>query len=95
LKEGFYVTKGNQNQGQAGKNGLSELSNFVCVLRGDVKYLEKIREHIEKVYANSGLVTMIKSAVSSEGINLLEDAEWEEYQKLKKRDDRLIGAGFP
>ena len=90
-----YVTKGNQNREQTRENGLSEPSNFVCVLRGDVKYLEKIREHIEKVYVNSGLVTMIKFAVSSDGINLLTDAEWEEYQKLKEKDNRLIGAGFP
>ena len=86
------MTKGNQNQGQAQENGLSECTDYACVLRGDVKYLEKIREHIQKVYAR-GLIALIKS-VSNEGI-LLTDAEWEEYQKLKRRDGRLIGAGFP
>jgi hypothetical protein len=30
----------------AGKN--LELFNFACVLRGEVKYLEKIKEHIEE-----------------------------------------------
>ena len=88
------MTKGNQNQGQAQENSLSECTDFICILRGDVKYLEKIREHIQKVYASKGLVTILKS-VRSEGIHLLTDAEWEEYQELKKRDDRLIGAGFP
>ena len=87
------MTKGNQNKGQT-QNGLSESTDFACVLRGDVKYLEKIREHIRNVYASKGLVTIITSG-RSEGIHLLTDAEWEEYQKLKKRDDRLIGAGFP
>ena len=89
------MTKENENKGQTQENGLSEPGNFACILRGDVKYLEKIREHIEKVYVNEGLVTVVKSAVSSEGTHLLTEAEWEEYQKLKERDGRLIGAGFP
>ena len=89
------MTEGNKNQGQAENNGLSEVTDFVCILRGDVKYLEKVKEYIEKVYVDKGLIIMIKSAFSSGGINLLTDTEWEEYQKLKEREDRLIGAGFP
>ena len=89
------MKKENQNQELAQTNGLSELANFVCILRGDVKYLEKIKEYIEKVYINKGLVTLVKSDVSSEDIHLLTDTEWEEHQELKKRDDRMIGAGFP
>jgi hypothetical protein len=74
---------------------LSELFNFACVLRGEVKHLEKIKEHIIKEYVEPGLVKMIKPTYEKHEIYLLTDAEWKEYQKLKKRDERLIGAGFP
>ena len=78
-----------------GNQYLSELFNFSCVLRGEVKYLEKIKEHIITEYVNTGLVKLIRPTYDKKEIYLLTDEEWDEYQKLKKRDDRLIGAGFP
>ncbi len=77
------------------KQYLSELFNFACVLRGEVKHLEKIKEHIIEEYVEKGLVKLIKPTYDKKEIYLLTDVEWKEYQKLKKRDERLIGAGFP
>ncbi|KYK36512.1 MAG: hypothetical protein HXS48_04775 [Theionarchaea archaeon] len=74
---------------------LSELFNFACVLRGEVKHLEKIKEHIIKEYVDTGLVKLIKPTYDKKEIYILTDTEYKEYQKLKKRDERLIGAGFP
>jgi hypothetical protein len=77
------------------KRYLSELFNFACVLRGEVKHLEKIKEHIIIEYVDKGLVKLIKPTYDKKEIYILTDVEWKEYQKLKKRDERLIGAGFP
>lgn len=77
------------------KRYLSELFNFACVLRGEVKHLEKIKEHIIDEYVDKGLVKLIKPTYDKKEIYILTDVEWNEYQKLKKRDERLIGAGFP
>ena len=90
------MEEGNRTQGNTrGKEYYSELFNFSCVLRGEVKYLEQIKEHIIEEYADKGLVKLIRPTYDKNELYLLTDAEWEEYQKLKKKDDRLIGAGFP
>ena len=77
------------------KEYLSELFNFACILRGDVKYLEKIKEHIITEYVNTGLVKLIRPTYDKKELYLLTHEEWDEYQKLKKKNSRLIGAGFP
>ncbi|MGD2247807.1 MAG: hypothetical protein PVF58_05325 [Candidatus Methanofastidiosia archaeon] len=77
------------------KEYLSELFNFACVLRGEVKHLEEIKEHIVQKYVDSGLIKLIKPTYDKSEIYILTESQWKEYQKLKKRDDRLIGAGFP
>ena len=90
--------KGGNDSNQRGEGNqreyLSELFNFSCVLRGDVKYLEKIKEHIITEYVDTGLVKLIRPTYDKKEIYLLTHEEWDEYQKLKKKDDRLIGAGF-
>jgi len=83
------------NQHDEGNQYLSEVFNFSCVLRGDVKYLEKIKEHIITEYVNTGLIKLIRPTYDKKEIYLLTHEEWDEYQKLKKKDSRLIGAGFP
>jgi hypothetical protein len=74
---------------------LHEMFSFSCVLRGEVKHLEKIKEHIIGEYVDKGLVKLIKPTYDKKELYIVTDAEWKEYQKLKKRDDRLIGAGWP
>ena len=90
--------RGGKDANQRGKENqreyLSEVFNFSCVLRGDVKYLEKIKEHIITEYVNTGLVKLIKPTYDKKEIYILTNEEWDEYQKLKKKDSRLIGAGF-
>ncbi|MGC1122045.1 MAG: hypothetical protein WBA22_13220 [Candidatus Methanofastidiosia archaeon] len=77
------------------KEYLSELFNFACVLRGEVKYLEQIKEYIVAEYINKGLVKIIKPTYDKRELYIITESQWKEYQKLKDRDDRLIGAGFP
>jgi hypothetical protein len=90
--------RGEEDSNQRGKENqreyLSEVFNFSCVLRGDVKYLEKIKEHIITEYVNTGLIKLIRPTYDKKEIYLLTNEEWDEYQNLKKKDDRLIGAGF-
>jgi hypothetical protein len=90
------LVHGNRNSGKNKENGyLTELFNFSCILRGEVKHLEKIKEYIIQVYVDKGLVKLIKPTYDTAEIYILTKNEWEEYQNLKKKDDRLIGAGFP
>ncbi|KYK34575.1 MAG: hypothetical protein HXS48_23100 [Theionarchaea archaeon] len=76
------------------KGYLSELFNFACVLRGEVKHLEKIKEHIIKEYVDKGLIKLIKPTYNKREIYIVTDVQWKEYQKLKEKDERLIGYGF-
>ena len=77
------------------KTYLLELFNFACVLRGEVKYLEEIKGYIITEYVDKGHVKLIRPTYEKKEIYLVTSEEWEEYQKLKKRDERLIGGGFP
>jgi hypothetical protein len=77
------------------KEYLEEHFNFCCVLRGEVKHLEVIKEYIIQEYVKKGLVKLIKPTYDKNEIYILTAKEWEEYQKLKKKNTHLIGAGFP
>ncbi|MBU7045884.1 MAG: hypothetical protein HXS54_05555 [Theionarchaea archaeon] len=77
------------------KKYLSELFNFACVLQGEIKHLEEIKEYIVTEYVDKELIKLIKPTYEKSEIYLVTSEEWKEYQKLKKRDERLIGAGFP
>lgn len=77
------------------KEYLSELFNFVCILRGEVKYLEEIKGYIITEYVNKGLINLIKPTYDKKEVHILTESQWKEYQKLKDKDERLIGAGFP
>ena len=76
------------------KSHLLELFNFSCVLRGEVKYLEQIKEYIAKEYINKGLVKLIKPTYDKKEIYILTDEQWKEYQTLKKRDQKMIAGLF-
>jgi hypothetical protein len=75
------------------KEHLSEVFNFSCVLRGEVKYLERIKEYIQE-YVDTGAVKLVKPTYEKKEIYIVTEKEWEEYQKLKRRDPRLIGPGW-
>ena len=83
------------NNGEDKKKYLSELFNFACVLQGEIKHLEKIKGYIVTEYVEKGLIKLIRPTYEKSEIYLVTSEEWKEYQKLKKRDERLIGAGFP
>jgi hypothetical protein len=69
--------------------------NLLCILQGDVQYLDKIREYIRQEYVNKELVTVIKSSYTKKTY-VLTESQWKEYQRLKKnKEENLIGAGFP
>jgi len=76
------------------KSHLLELFNFSCVLRGEVKYLEQIKEYIAKEYINKGLVKLIKPTYDKKEIYILTDEQWKEYQTLKERDQKMIAGLF-
>jgi hypothetical protein len=74
---------------------LTEYFSFSFILRGEVKYLEEIKGYIMTRYVKKELVTLTRPTYDKGGLYILTENQWKEYQKLKKRDDRLIGAGFP
>ena len=70
---------------------LSEMFNFACILRGEVKHIEEIKEYIVREYVEKGLVKLIRPTYDKTEIYILTEAEWKKYQFLKNKDDRLIG----
>lgn len=77
------------------KEFLAEYFNFSCILRGKVKYLEQIKDYITTEYVEKGHIKLIRLIYDKKELYILTENQWKEYQKLKKKDDRLIGAGFP
>ncbi|MBU7017140.1 MAG: hypothetical protein HXS41_01910 [Theionarchaea archaeon] len=67
-----------------------ELFNFGCILRGEVKYLEEIKEHIIAKYVKTKKVKLIKPTYDKHELYILIDDQWKEYQDLKDREQRLI-----
>ncbi len=88
-------TERDRSDNDTEKEYLQELFNFSCVLRGEIKNLEEIKEHIITDYVDKGLIKLIKPTYDKKEIYILTEEQWKEYQKLKRRDERLIGAGFP
>ncbi|MGC1121774.1 MAG: hypothetical protein WBA22_11840 [Candidatus Methanofastidiosia archaeon] len=87
LKEGG-VTMEDKEDDQEGY--FRELFNFCCILRGEVKYLEEIKEYIIAEYVRTEKVKLIKPTYDKTELYILTDAQWKEYQKLKEKDRRLI-----
>ena len=77
------------------KEYLKEYFSFSCILKGEMKYLEEIKEYIITAYVNKGLISLARPVYDKRELYILTEPQWKEYQKLKKKDDRLIGAGFP
>ena len=69
---------------------LPELFNFAFILQGEAKHLEKIKEHLQE-YVDKGVISLGNSAYDRKEIYILESDQWKEYQRLKNKDDRLIG----
>ena len=89
------MNEDSRNNEETKKEYLLELFNFACVLRGEIKHLEEIKGYIVTEYVEKGLIKLIKPIYEKDKIFLVTSEEWEEYQKLKKWDERLIGGGFP
>jgi predicted transcriptional regulator len=87
LEEGS-VTMEDKEDDQEGY--FRELFNFCCILRGEVKYLEEIKEHIITEYVKTEKVKLIKPTYDKHELYILTDAQWKEYQTLKEKDRRLI-----
>jgi hypothetical protein len=88
----YLGRKGTTEKGK--KECLSEVFNFSCVLRGEVKHLERIKEYIVQEYVDTGAVKLVKPTYEKKEIYIVTEKEWEEYQRLKRRDPRLIGPGW-
>jgi len=88
-----YLEK-KEKSGRNKREYFSEIFNFACVLRGEVKYLEEIKEYIVQEYVNKGVIKLIRPTYDKKEIYIATDDLWKEYQKLKEKDERLIGAGF-
>ncbi len=86
MQKGDYVDE---------KECLDELFNFSVVMRGHVRDIEKIKEYIVENYVEKGLIKLTESTYEKKEIYTLTEEQWKEYQKLKKKDWILIGAGFP
>jgi hypothetical protein len=77
------------------KRHVSELVNFACVLKGEVKHLEQIKFYIVQEYMDKGLVKLIRPTYEKNEIYIITNDQWKEYQRLKKKEDEgLIGCGF-
>ncbi len=68
----------------------SELHNFAFVLKGEVKHLKKIKEHIQE-YAGKELIELVNPTYDKEEIYIITANQWKEYQRLKNRGNGLIG----
>jgi predicted transcriptional regulator len=87
LKEGSVTMEDKEDEQE---EYFRELFNFCCILRGEVKYLEEIKEYIITEYVRTEKVKLIKPTYNKSELYILTDAQWKEYQTLKEKDRRLI-----
>lgn len=73
---------------------LSEEKNFSFILQGEKNKIKKIKKYIITEYENKGIITLIKSMYDKKEIHFLTKKQWEKYQKLKNKDNRMIGPYF-
>ena len=69
---------------------LPELLNFACILQGEEKHLSEINEYIRE-YVDKGLINLINPTYHKKEIYILTKNQWKEYQRLRNKDDGLIG----
>ena len=67
-----------------------ELFNFCCILRGEVKYIEEIKEYIVAEYVRREKVRLIKPTYDKHELYILTGEQWEEYRELKEKEKRLL-----
>ena len=61
------------------ERGGTENSDSSCILRGEVTYLEEIKDYITQKYVSKGLVTLANPSCSKKEMHLLTDDQWKEY----------------
>jgi hypothetical protein len=71
-----------------------EYFNFSCVLRGKVMYLEQSKECVIREYVGKGHVTLVRPFYHKKELYIRTVDQLKEYQTLKNKEARLIGAGF-
>ncbi len=62
------VTEGQRWDCKEGPSERADDFNFACVLRGEVKYLEEIKEYIVREYVEKELVNLVKIIYSKDKI---------------------------
>ncbi len=69
-------TERDRSEKDSEKEYLEELFNFSCILRGEVKHLEKIKEYIVREYVEKRLVKLIKPTYDKKEIYILTEEQW-------------------
>jgi hypothetical protein len=73
--------KSEENEGE---DYLTEFFNLAFILRGRVKDLEAVKEHLVTEYVRKDILKMIKPLYDKRRLYIMTEAQWEEYQDLKK-----------
>ncbi|MGC1122738.1 MAG: hypothetical protein WBA22_16780 [Candidatus Methanofastidiosia archaeon] len=89
LEEGGGVTMEDKEEDDQ-EGYFRELFNFCCILRGEVRYLEEIKEYIITEYVRTEKVKLIRPTYDKHELHIMIDDQWREYQRLKEKDRRLI-----
>ena len=67
-----------------------ELLNFACIIQGEEKHLQEIKEYIGEC-VDKKVANLINPKYDKKEIYILTENQWKEYQRLKDRDNGLIG----
>lgn len=68
--------------------------HFLCIAKGEALHLEELKKCIQD-YVEKGSISLITATINKKEVHILTKKEWENYQTLKKREDKLMGAWFP
>ena len=69
---------------------LPELFNFTFIVQGEEKQLKEIKAYLQEC-VEKGLITLSNPTYDEREIYIVTNDQWKEYQKLRNRDEGLIG----
>ncbi len=88
MKEEEYRKNGDR---QRYRDYFREYFTLALVLRGEVNYLEKIKNHIIVNYVDANRIKLIKPTYAKERLYIVRESEWQTQRRYKSAEPEPAG----
>lgn len=67
-----------------------EYFTLALVLRGEVNYLEKIKNHIIETYVDANRIKLIKPTYAKEKLCIVRESDWQKHRRYKSTEPEAV-----